>query len=134
MVDAERVLRLLDRLTRDVATLGRLAPDAAEPTTLDAIKYRFVTAIEGASRVAHHVVVSEGWSAPDSSAAAFTELAVHRVIEADLARDLARAVGFRNVLVHEYAEVDDAKVVAMLDRLGDLSAFVATVGRWVAEQ
>jgi uncharacterized protein YutE (UPF0331/DUF86 family) len=42
------------------------------------------------------------------------------------------AVGFRNVLVHEYVGVDDAIV---LDRLADLShleEFIVQVSRWLS--
>lgn len=49
-----------------------------------------------------------------------------------LAETMARAVGFRDVLVHRYADVDDRRVVAFLDHVGDLEAFVASVARWMA--
>jgi uncharacterized protein YutE (UPF0331/DUF86 family) len=52
------------------------------------------------------------------------------VIAAALADAVARAVGFRNVLVHGYADVDDDLVVAQLDRVADLDAFVAAVSQW----
>jgi uncharacterized protein YutE (UPF0331/DUF86 family) len=44
---------------------------------------------------------------------------------------LARAVGFRNVLVHRYAEVDDRLVVAQLDEIADLDDLVAAVSAWL---
>jgi uncharacterized protein YutE (UPF0331/DUF86 family) len=40
---------------------------------------------------------------------------------------MARAVGFRNVLVHRYAEVGDTSVVGQLDHLAVLEAFVRQV-------
>ena len=57
----------------------------------------------------------------------------HGVVPDDLAGRVARAVGFRNVLVRQYADVDDGLVVAQLDRLGDLDAYVAAVARWLLE-
>ena len=53
------------------------------------------------------------------------------VVDADLAERVASAVGFRNVLVHEYVEVDDTIVLARLADHGDLDAFVAGVLRWL---
>jgi len=44
---------------------------------------------------------------------------------------LARAVGFRNVLVHEYIDTDDAIVIARLGDLRDLQAFVTQAGTWL---
>jgi len=43
-------------------------------------------------------------------------------------------VGFRNVLVHGYVDVDNDVVVANLDRLGDFEGFVVCVTRWVTSQ
>ncbi len=134
MVDAERVLRLLDRVRRDRDVLGRFVGSSLTETDLDAIKYRFITAIEGAARVAHHLSVSEGWSTPETNADAFAELARNDVIDTAVAERLGAASGFRNILVHRYADVDDDRVVENLDRLGDLDEFVIQVGRWVADQ
>jgi uncharacterized protein YutE (UPF0331/DUF86 family) len=51
-------------------------------------------------------------------------LARDRILAVALATSMAGAVGFRNVLVHGYAEVDDRLVVANLSRLPDLHAYV----------
>jgi uncharacterized protein YutE (UPF0331/DUF86 family) len=129
MVDAERVIRLLDGIRQDVERLRSVSPSGAE--ALDAIKYRFITAIEGAARVAHHLAVSEGWTTPESNADAFAVLGNRGVITPELATQLGRAAGFRNVLVHRYTEVDDEQVLANLDRLADLDDFVEEVGTWL---
>jgi uncharacterized protein YutE (UPF0331/DUF86 family) len=44
---------------------------------------------------------------------------------------MATAVGFRNVLGHQYAAVDDSRVIAQLDDLNDFHDFVAQVGAWL---
>jgi uncharacterized protein YutE (UPF0331/DUF86 family) len=44
---------------------------------------------------------------------------------------MRKAVGFRNVLVHDYVEVDDTIVVARLKGLGDLEEFVRQVAAYV---
>jgi uncharacterized protein YutE (UPF0331/DUF86 family) len=129
MVDAERVRSMLRRLTGDLADLAAESPDSLvdDPRGLRAVKYSFVTAIEAAIDVAQHLCASEQWGAPASNADAFTVLAHHGAIDPDLAARLASAVGFRNVLVHEYAVVDDDRVIAALAELGDLHAFVRAV-------
>jgi uncharacterized protein YutE (UPF0331/DUF86 family) len=38
------------------------------------------------------------------------------------------------VLVHGYIEVDDERVIAALDGVKDLAAYVARIAAWVAEQ
>ena len=44
---------------------------------------------------------------------------------------MRKAVGFRNVLVHDYIEVDDSIVVDRLKSLGDLEEFVRQVAAYV---
>lgn len=137
MVDARRVRRLLQRIEEDLAFLreragGDRAALRANRERLAALKYVFVTAIEGCIDVAQHACASEGWGPPGTNADALRLLARHGVLREPLAESLARAVGFRNVLVHGYADVNDDLVVAQLDRVEDLAAFVVAVARFAA--
>lgn len=95
------------------------------------MKYLFVVSIEAATDVAQHVCASEGWGPPATNADAMRLLARHNVLSEPLGDNLARAVGFRNLLVHQYAEIDDDRVVAMLDRLDDFDAFAVAVAQWL---
>lgn len=136
MVDEARVRRLLRRVGDDLALLDERAQADREALSSDvdrlaAVKYFFVTAIEGCVDVAHHLCASESWAPPASNADAFRVLARHRVIDQGLAASMGRAAGFRNLLVHEYATIDDRVAVANLDRLGDLDAFVDAVIAWM---
>lgn len=135
MVDEERVARLLSRVTADVDALraagqgtGHLAGDEV---ALAAVKYRFVTVIERCVRVANHLCASEGWGAADTNADGVRMLAVNGVVEAAVADAVASAVGFHNVLVHQYVDVDDDRVVGMLARLDDFDRYVAQVAGWL---
>lgn len=56
---------------------------------------------------------------------------LRRVDSMWLARSMRKAVGFRNILVHEYAEVDDAVVIDRLSDLSDLEAFVRALTGYV---
>lgn len=139
MVDERRVRRLLQRVSDD---LGYLATRAGQDRTvlladadrLAALKYVFVTAIEGCLNVAQHLCASEGWGPPASNADALRLLGGRHVLAVPLAESMARAVGFRNVLVHGYVDVDDHRVVGFLDQVGDLEAFVASVVSWMTRQ
>jgi uncharacterized protein YutE (UPF0331/DUF86 family) len=44
---------------------------------------------------------------------------------------MRKAVGFSNILVHDYIEVDDSIVVDRLKSLGDLEIFVRQVAAYV---
>jgi len=130
VVDAERLRRILQRVSDDLSLLKSYAvqPSLIENAAqLGHVKYLFVTAIEGCIDAAHHVCSSEGWGPPETNADALRLLAQHDVLSRDLAESVASATGFRNVLVHGYSKVDDARVVEMLKRVGDLEAFVSEV-------
>lgn len=137
MVDETRVLRLLRAVADDVAVLEREAAAGAERRAdslwLRGVKYTFVTAIEAAVDVAQHVCATQGWGPPRDNGDALVLLGRHGVLSADLAQRMRQAVGFRNVLVHEYVDVDDAVVLARLSDPGDLRAYAASVAAWLTE-
>lgn len=134
MVDEGRVARLLrgveERVSRLAAQRANVPKRRHDTLWLDGIKYLFVTAIEGCVDVAHHLAASERWEAPDTNAAVFLVLSRHHVLDAALAERMSLAVGFRNVLVHQYATVDDERVIAGLDELDDLTRFAQQVSAW----
>jgi uncharacterized protein YutE (UPF0331/DUF86 family) len=136
VVDEVRVLRLLRSVTDDLAVLrDEVSADnqrRADPLWLRGVKYTFVTAIEACVDVAQHICASEGWGPPRDNADAVRALGKHGVLPLELANRLGKAVGFRNVLVHEYVEVDDRIVLARLENLSDLADFVAAVAEWTS--
>jgi uncharacterized protein YutE (UPF0331/DUF86 family) len=136
MVDEPRLLRLLRGVTDDITVLRERAADGDEAILsdrdrLDAVKYTFVTTLEGCIKSAQHIAASEGWEAPSTNADAFRVLADHGVIDPQLAARMAAAAGFRNLLIHAYAEIDDKRVVANLQLLSDLDDFVNSTLGWV---
>lgn len=133
MVDAERVSRLLQRIRSDCEYLAARSPAKLEADfdAIAATKYVFVTAIEGCTDVAQHCCASEGWRRPESNADAVRELGRRGVLSEAIAESVARAVGFRNLLVHGYVEVDDGKVIEFLTRVPDLVDFVRSVAAWI---
>lgn len=135
MVDETRVLRLLRSVGDDLAVLrsacATTAERRADPLWLRGVKYTFVTAIESCIDVAQHVCAAEGWGPPRDNGDAMALLGRHGVLDTELAGRMRRAVGFRNVLVHEYAVVDDAVVLARLDDPSDLEAYGRQVAGWL---
>lgn len=136
MVDAERLHRLLRRVTDDLAVLSGYAagdPDAlaADPVKLGHVKYVLVTLLEGCIDAAQHVCAAEGYGPPGSNAESVLLLATHGRLSADVAAAMAQAVRFRNVLVHGYVDVDDRRVVAYLQELRDVESYVDALSRLV---
>lgn len=136
MVDAERLHRLLRRVSDDLTVLRTYAGAdvdglLADPVRLGHVKYLFVTLLEGSIDAAQHVCAAEGFGAPATNADAVRLLARHGLLAADLAATMAAAVRFRNVLVHGYTEVDDRRVVGYLQRLDDVQAYVQAMSQLI---
>lgn len=105
----------------------------ADPIWLRGVKYSMISAVEGCVDVAQHLCSSEGWGPPADNGDAMRVLGRHDVVAPDHADRLALAVGFRNVLVHEYVDVDDRIVLARLADLSDLTRFLRAVAEWLRE-
>ena len=123
VIDAK--LRELSRRLRRVeakqpASLKQLA---ADEDLQDILTRNLELAIQTCIDVAFHLCGAHG-VVPTTAAEAFAQLAKHALIERSLAQRLQRAVGFRNVLAHEYTEVD-WKIVMRVIRTDtrDLAAF-----------
>ena len=131
MVDDVRVLRLLRAVTDDLHLLHReSAADAvrrADMLWLRGVKYTFVTSIEACIDLAQHVCAVQGWGPPADNGDAMNVLGRHGVLTADLSDSMRKAVGFRDVFVHEYVEVSDEIVQSRLGDLRDLERFVEQV-------
>ena len=129
MVDRDLILRK----TADLETyLAQLSPYR----TLDATAYRsdwktqrivertLHLAIETCMDLADHVVADRRLRVPESGADTFGVLAEAALLPTSLAERLGRMVGFRNILVHDYARLDPEIVVRVLQAdVHDLEEF-----------
>jgi uncharacterized protein YutE (UPF0331/DUF86 family) len=59
-----------------------------------------------ASDIVFHLISAKGEPAPTSYKAAFLRVGEMGIISGDLSRSLALSAGLRNILVHEYEEID----------------------------
>lgn len=125
-------------MTARLSVLERYAADdpdrlLADEVRLGHLKYTYHTAIEACIDAAQHVVAAQGLGTPSSNAEAFRLLARAGVLPDDLAVSLAGSVGFRNVLVHGYADVDDRLVVDHLGHRHTLREFVTAMTALLAD-
>lgn len=132
MVDAERLRRILQGVAADAARLRDYASIPteslrADETRMGHVKYLFVTAIEGCINAAHHIGAAEGFEVPSTNADSIRILARRGLLDHELAESIAAAVGFRNVLVHQYLTVDDGIVIQQIAHARDLNRYVAAL-------
>ena len=131
MTDPDLVAKKLAVIETCVADLRRLARPAN--LALDLRERRFVEhtlpiAIQAALDVASHIVSDERLGEPRASRELFDLLERGGWIPSALAGTLRNMVGFRNVLVHGYDDVDLSIVRdVVVYRLEDLIQFVSLV-------
>lgn len=127
-IDAAMLDAKLAELSRRLKRIEAKRPTslkalAADEDLRDILARNLEVAIQGCIDIALHLCASQG-TVPATAAQAFSVLSERGMIDRSLAQKLQRAVGFRNVLVHEYTELD-WKIVMQVLRTGtrDLGEF-----------
>ena len=119
MVDRDLVRRrlaLLDQYLAQLAQYGTLtlAEYESDWRTQRIVERTLHLGIETCMDLADHVVADRKLRVPDTGAEAFEILAEAGILPGELGRSLATMVGFRNILVHDYAKLDPAVVLRVL--------------------
>ena len=97
----------------------------------DVVTHNLQLAIQGAIGIASHIISDEGWGVPNTLVGLFDILKEHKVLDEKTTDIMRRMVGFRNIIVHEYDEVDLDKVHQILaSRLDDFSSFMKQIIRF----
>lgn len=131
MTDEQLVAKKLSFIETCLEELEALAkPEAIETDVKERrfIEHTLQICVQAAQDVASHIVSDEKLGEPVTNYELFMLLARAGWLDADLARALRVAVGFRNVLVHGYTSVDAHVTRDVVENhLGDLRRFVAAI-------
>jgi uncharacterized protein YutE (UPF0331/DUF86 family) len=105
-----------------------------EPEKLDDIDKQDIfvlnlqRAVQAVIDLATHIVASESLGLPDTIKDNFHLLCEAKIIHKELAGKMGGMVGFRNIAVHNYRNLDQEILKSILGRhLGDLEVFYATI-------
>ncbi len=114
---SKRLKRIEAKRPASVAALAR------DEDLQDILSRNLSLAIQTCIDVAMHLCAAHG-SVPQTAGDAFAQLGKLKLVDKALAQRMQLAAGFRNVLVHEYTEVD-WDIVLRATRAGtrDLEAF-----------
>ncbi len=133
MVDKDVVLEKIKNIQNCLKRIGeKTGQDPALLSDLD-VQDVFVLnlqrAVQSAIDLAAHIVSDEGLGLPAELRENFSLLEKAGVIGSDLSQKLQKMVGFRNIAVHDYTEIDANILRAILEKgdLKDLEDFYAQV-------
>jgi uncharacterized protein YutE (UPF0331/DUF86 family) len=136
VVDRYVVRARIAKIRQYVALLKKirgLATEAAfvtDPLIYGNAERYLQLAIQAVLDISNHIVSDMDLNLPGDARELFDVLATHKVVSPRLARRLAPMAGFRNILVHEYLEIDRRRVYrALKEDLGDFERFIKAVSR-----
>lgn len=139
MMDRLLILRKLRELERYTKELNRLRGKSltqliASLSTSWAVEHGLQLAIQVVIDIGNHILVSLDEHQIEDYSDVIDKLGALGVIPKEFARQIREMAGFRNLLVHEYAEVDLGKVYAFLkNRLGDFETFARHIRRYLGK-
>ncbi len=128
MVDRTRVLIKLDELAGYLKELKSIAPQSIgqyqQTPTKRACERLLQLCIECAIDICKKLVIGNRLGVPKDEVDVFEKLKQANILSAQMLVILKQMRALRNVLVHEYADIDDARVFEVITRrLGDFEQF-----------
>ena len=91
----------------------------------DIVSFNLQLAIQNCIDIAAHVISEEGLGMPGSFTEMFYLLEENGYLSGELTEKMVRAVGFRNLLVHEYGKIDLKQVYQIAsDHIEDLNRYL----------
>jgi uncharacterized protein YutE (UPF0331/DUF86 family) len=132
-MDREVVAQKLEALRRCLARVREKCPKSADILAKDAdlqdiISINITRAVQLCVDIGTHVIAGMSVSPPDTMGKTFDQLAEAGIIPPDVAEQLKKAVGFRNIAVHNYESINWAIVHSIAsDRLVDFEEFAKAI-------
>jgi uncharacterized protein YutE (UPF0331/DUF86 family) len=128
-------LKIIRQLLEDLDWPGLHNPQEFLQDRLNrhAVERVLTQLVEIASSINGHVVGARLGRGPESHAESFTLAAKCGLLSKELADELVTSVGMRNVLVHEYVEIDLEQVAAAVPLARDgYRRYLASVAAYVS--
>lgn len=121
MVDIESVierLQALEEYTNELLSLANLSLEDLQQNTKDrwAVERGLLLAIECILDIGSHIIAEEKLGRPKDYTEVIDILGKRDVIPLDFAKEIREISGFRNLLIHEYLQVDLKKVYESLTK------------------
>ena len=132
MVDRDILLAKIASIRKSLDRIRKVTGGVAESLNDQDVQDIFVLnlqrAVQAAIDLAAHLVADEKIGLPANLKENFTLLESRQIIDAPLSRRLQAIVGFRNIAVHDYQQLDLTILKSILQhRLGDLDTFIQVV-------
>lgn len=105
-----------------------------DPYLQDIIERNLEVAAQAVIDIANRIISIEGLEKPRDYFEAILRLGESDILPLDFAKKLAPLAGFRNILVHDYMDINWDEVYKNLHQLNDISRFMNNVKDWMNEK
>ncbi len=132
-MDRELIEQKLESLRRALQRVSEKCPDSIEMLVndfdaQDIVSINLTRAVQMSVDIGSHLIACGDYPPPSTMGQVFDILTEAEIIDADLASRLKKAVGFRNLTVHNYETINWAIVYAIAtERLIDFKLFAKVV-------
>lgn len=133
MVDKEVVLNRIKHLEDNINYLEKIKKyDQKTFSSTQDIYYRFERAlhlaVEAVLDLGNHLIADQNLETPDSNRDIFRILFENQIIDSELKESLIKMAGFRNILVHDYLDLDrELEYEIIKNNIVDIKEFMKVV-------
>jgi len=94
----------------------------------ESILFNIQTAVQNCIDIAAHIISEEGFGVPGSTTEMFYVLEKNGYLDSDLTSKMLKAVGFRNLIVHEYGKIELEQVYEIAqNNINDLNEYLKAI-------
>ncbi|MBW1851900.1 MAG: DUF86 domain-containing protein [Deltaproteobacteria bacterium] len=94
----------------------------------ESILFNIQMAVQNCIDIAAHIVSDEGFGVPGSTNEMFYLLEENGYLSSELTEKMVKAVGFRNLILHEYAKLELEQVFEIIQEdINDLSEYLKSI-------
>ena len=133
MVDHDLILAKAGSIRRNLKRISEkggvdLETFLADVDRQDVISFNLHLAIENCTDLAAHIISEEGLGVPGSASEMFYLLEENGYLSRSLTEKMIKAVGLRNLIVHEYDKIDLKRLFEIIHKdTKDINNYVASI-------
>ncbi|TDO95171.1 uncharacterized protein YutE (UPF0331/DUF86 family) [Halanaerobium saccharolyticum] len=137
MVDRDVVLNRIKHLEDNINYLKKIENFDQKTFSSDQdVYYRFERAlhlaVEAVLDLGNRLIADQNLGTPDSNRDIFRVLFKNKVINEDLKESLVKMAGFRNILVHDYLELDrELEYEIIKNNIDDIKEFMQVILKYL---
>lgn len=94
----------------------------------ESILFNLQMAVQNCIDIAAHIISEKGFGVPGSTSEMFYLLEENGYLDVDITEKMVKAVGFRNLIVHEYGKIELKQVFKVVQKdIKDLDEYLISI-------